>query len=402
MMKLSSSIACFCYLFMIIISLYSVEAREVVYNVVTKFGANPDGKTDTTNSFLNAWKTACNSAGYSSAIIYVPRGKYVLNQAIFKGRCKNNIYITFQIDGILLSPKDYSVLGKTGKWIAFEDVSRVSIKGGTIDARGMALWSCKLAEKKCPAGATQSLLFSNSKDITITGLTSINSQMFHIVINGCQNVHMEGVKVKASGKSPNTDGIHVQQSTNVNIISATIMTGDDCISIGPGTFHLWIEKVVCGPGHGISIGSLGKGFDEPGVQNVTVKSVTFSNTENGLRIKTWGRPSDGFVRGVNFQGARMNNVNNPIIIDQNYCPHNEDCPDQISGVQISDVHYKDISGTSATRVAVNFDCSSKNPCKDITLQNVKLTYRNQPAHATCINADGSASGFVEPASCLSK
>ncbi|KAI3848295.1 hypothetical protein MKX03_003063 [Papaver bracteatum] len=402
MMKLSSSSACFWYVFMIIMSLYSVKAREVVYNVVTKFGANPDGKTDATNSFLIAWKTACNSAGYNSAIIYVPRGKYVLNQAIFKGQCKNNIYITFQIDGILLSPKDYSVLGQTGKWIAFEDVSRVSIKGGTIDARGMALWSCKLAEKKCPAGATQSLLFSNSKDITVAGLTSINSQMFHIVINGCQNVHMEGVKVKASGTSPNTDGIHVQSSTNVNIIGATIMTGDDCISIGPGTFHLWIEKVVCGPGHGISIGSLGKGFDEPGVQNVTVKSVTFSNTENGLRIKTWGRPSDGFVRGVNFQGAKMNNVNNPIIIDQNYCPHNEDCPDQISGIQISDVHYKDITGTSATRVAVNFDCSSKKPCKDITLENIKLTYRNQPAHATCINADGSASGFVEPASCLSR
>lgn len=75
--------------------------------------------------------------------------------------------------------------------------------------------------------------------------------MFHIVINGCQNVHMEGVKVIAAGNSPNTDGIHVQRSINVAIINSAIRTGDDCISIGPGTKNLWIEHITCGPGHGI-------------------------------------------------------------------------------------------------------------------------------------------------------
>ncbi|OVA11048.1 Glycoside hydrolase [Macleaya cordata] len=382
-----------------ILSSASATDDELVYNVV-KLGAKPDGKTDSTKSFLNAWNSACNSA-VSSAIIYVPRGMFVLSQVIFTGQCKNT-HITFQIDGTLLAPRDYHVLGNAEKWIAFDDVAGVSIKGGIIDGRGMPLWSCKLAgQKKCPDGAT-SLLFRNSKDIKISGFTSINSQMFNIVINGCQNVHVEDVKVKSAGNSPNTDGIHVQSSTNIAIIGANIKTGDDCISIGPGTSNLWIEHIACGPGHGISIGSLGKGFDEPGVQNVTVKTVTFSNTENGLRIKTWGRPSDGFVRGVRFEGATMNYVYNPIIIDQNYCPHNEDCPDQVSGVKISDVSYKDIQGTSATRVAVNFDCSSKNPCRDITVESVKLTYRNQPAVSSCINADGSAYGFVEPASCFNK
>jgi len=79
----------------------------------------------------------------------------------------------------------------------------------------------------------QSLEFSNSNNIAITGLASLNSQLFHIVINGCQNVKVQGVKVSAAGNSPNTDGIHVQSSTGVTILNSRIGTGDDCVSIGP-------------------------------------------------------------------------------------------------------------------------------------------------------------------------
>ena len=97
----------------------------------------------------------------------------------------------------------------------------------------------------------QTLEFSNSNNIVVSDLTSLNSQMFHIVVNGCQKVKMQGVKVTAAGNSPNTDGIHVQSSSTVTILNSKIGTGDDCISIGPGTSNLWIENVACGPGHGI-------------------------------------------------------------------------------------------------------------------------------------------------------
>ena len=70
-------------------------------------------------------------------------------------------------------------------------------------------------------------------------------------------------------------------------------------------------------------------MQEPGVKNVTVKTVTFSGTDNGLRIKTWAKPSNGFVAGVLFQHAVMINVQNPIIIDQNYCPSGGKCPGQV-------------------------------------------------------------------------
>ena len=78
-----------------------------------------------------------------------------------------------------------------------------------------------------------------------------------------------------------------------------------------------------------SIGSLAKDLEEEGVQNVTVKTAIFKGTQNGLRIKSWARPSSGFVQGVLFLDVEMLNVQNPIVIDQNYCPHNLNCPGQV-------------------------------------------------------------------------
>ncbi|KAF8388649.1 hypothetical protein HHK36_027326 [Tetracentron sinense] len=371
------------------------SANTAVYDVV-KLGAKPDGRTDSTRSFLSAWGGAC--ASITPAMIYVPKGRFLLKSATFAGNCKNSD-ITIRIDGTLVAPSDYRVIGNAGNWLLFEGVTGVSIYGGILDGQGSGLWACKAAGNSCPSGAT-SLGFTRSKNIVINGLTSLNSQMFHVVINGCQNVNIRGVKITASGNSPNTDGIHVQLSTGVTIMNSGIKTGDDCISVGPGTKNLWIEQIACGPGHGISIGSLGKETQEPGVQNVTVKTVVFTGTQNGLRIKAWGRPSTGFVTGVLFQHAVMNNVQNPIVIDQNYCPRNEGCPGQVSGVQISQVTYQDIHGTSATEVAVKFDCSPKHPCRGIRLEDVKLTYQNKPAESSCANAGGTAYGFVEPTSCL--
>lgn len=97
----------------------------------------------------------------------------------------------------------------------------------------------------------QSLAIANSNNVLVYGLSSVNSQMFHIVVNGCNNVAVVGANVVAPWNSPNTDGIHVQLSTGVTILNSKIGTGDDCISIGPGAKNLWIEGVACGPGHGI-------------------------------------------------------------------------------------------------------------------------------------------------------
>ncbi|XP_064934507.1 2-alkenal reductase (NADP(+)-dependent) [Musa acuminata AAA Group] len=230
---------------------FLVPGNDAVFDVV-KFGAKADGSADSARSFLKAWSYACNS--WSPATVYVPAGKFLVTQAVFRGPCKNSM-IKFLIQGTLVAPSGSS---GSDQWIAFSGVNGVSISGGgTIDGGGSRLWACKLAGRSCPRG-TSSLTFVNSKNIAVDGLTSIDSKLFHIVVLRCQNVKLSRVNIVASGNSPNTDGIHVQMSTGVDILQANIRTGDDCISVGPGTAHLWIERVFCGPGHGISIGSLGR------------------------------------------------------------------------------------------------------------------------------------------------
>jgi polygalacturonase len=116
---------------------------------VIKFGAKPDGKIDSTQPFLKAWSAACSSA--SPSTIYVPKGRYLLKATVFRGPCKNKI--TVQIDGTLVAPTDYRALGNSGYWILFIKVNRVSVFGGTLDAKGAGFWACRKSGQNCPVGA---------------------------------------------------------------------------------------------------------------------------------------------------------------------------------------------------------------------------------------------------------
>ncbi|XP_004139061.1 polygalacturonase [Cucumis sativus] len=364
---------------------------------IVNLGAKPDCKTDASHALQSAWARAC--ASKVASTVYVPKGRFYVQSGNFIGPCNNNS-ITFLIDGTLVASSDFTVLAKSRTWISFSHINGLSIYGGVLDGQGTTLWACKNSGiNTCSLGAT-TLEVSDSQNILINGLSSVNSQMYHIVVYDCQDVKIQGVKVLAASNSPNTDGIHVERSSNVAILNSNISTGDDCISIGPGTSHLWMERLACGPGHGISIGSLGKWWEEAGVKNVTLKTAHFKGTMNGVRIKSWGRPSNGSAKNILFQHIVLDNVTNPLIIDQNYCPHNQGCPNQASGVKISNVTYKDIRGTSATEVGINFECSPARPCNQIRLEDVKLIFKDQIAQAWCEYATGTTLGLVQPSNCL--
>lgn len=65
---------------------------------------------------------------------------------------------------------------------------------------------------------------------------------------------------------------------------------------------------------------------------------------------------------------------------------------------MENVVYKNILGTSASDVAVKFDCSKSNPCEGIVLQNINLQKQGgNAAQAECnniVNLD--QIGFVSP------
>ena len=82
-------------------------------------------------------------------------------------------------------------------------------------------------------------------------ITSLNSKFFHIALVGCRDFTGSELSIFAPDESPNTDGIHLERSTNVHLSRSIIGTGDDCISVGQGNSEITITNITCGPGHGI-------------------------------------------------------------------------------------------------------------------------------------------------------
>ena len=73
-----------------------------------------------------------------------------------------------------------------------------------------------------------------------------------------------------------------------------------------------------------------------------------------------------------------------------------------SQVQIQDVKYRNIRGTSSSKVAVAFECSKRKPCENIELNNINLTYRGAEGvvASSCSNNKGTANGQQQPGSCI--
>jgi len=71
----------------------------------------------------------------------------------------------------------------------------------------------------------QALHICNCNNLTINGITSIDSPKSHISIKNCHYVAISKINILAPENSPNTDGIDISYSTNVNIFDSTIQTG---------------------------------------------------------------------------------------------------------------------------------------------------------------------------------
>eukprot|EP01018_Ginkgo_biloba_P016347 Gb_05788 [translate_table: standard] len=406
------------------------------WNISTKmvsvddFGAIGDGLTDDTQAFENAWKEACFSA---PSVFLVPEGKQYLVEPInFSGPCPSPI--TVQVSGTIIAPEDPNVWEETNssQWLGFHGVNDITVEGGgTIYGRGEKWWaeSCKINKTNPCRSAPTALRFESSNNLMLRNLTVLNSQQIHITFRNCVGVEANLLEVKADENSPNTDGIHVSASKFVIVKNSIIGTGDDCISIVSDSFNILIQNVSCGPGHGISIGSLGKANSDAQVSNVVVDGASFHNTTNGLRIKTWQGGSgfaqdiglriktwqggSGFAQDIIFQNVVMDNVSHPIIIDQYYWQGIEKgenlgiriyimCPDvQTSAVKVSEVAYMNVKGTSATKEVVRFACSQSVPCNNIFLAGIDLTLTSgDTPTAFCENAMGFSIGLVTPPPCF--
>ncbi|GMP87392.1 hypothetical protein CsSME_00039785 [Camellia sinensis var. sinensis] len=230
-----------------------------------------------------AWDIACL---FESGVLLVPFSySFMIQSTIFTGPCQSGF--VFQVDGTLMPPDGPDLWpdsNSKNQWLIFYRINEISLQGGgLIDGRGKKWWDLPCKPYK---GANRT---------TLSG--------------PCD--------------SP--------------------IVSDDCVSIGSGYYDVDIRNLTCGLGHGISIGSLGNHNTRACVSNVTVRDTVIKQSDNGVRIKTW-QGGHGAVSGIMFSNVHMENVRNPIMIDQFYCL-SKDCSNQTTAVFVSDIIYMNIKGT---------------------------------------------------------
>ncbi|XP_042751987.1 probable polygalacturonase At3g15720 [Lactuca sativa] len=376
-------------------------ASATTFNVMS-YGAKGDGNTDDSKAFIRAWEGLCGDKSPDPTLI-IPSGKtFLIKPVAFNGPCKSpRVYI--KLLGKITAPKTLKRwTGCVGKdfWISFSWVHGLTIDGpGQINGQGSIWWGKKVKTETC--NHPSALHFNKCDGLRIRGTTHINSPMMHISIYDCKGVDVGHLRILAPGDSPNTDGIDISASSHVNIHDSTIQTGDDCVAINGGTYDINVTRVFCGPGHGISIGSLGENRGYDTAEQIHVRNCNITGTTNGLRIKTvpYGR---GYARRILFQDIHLVNVENPIIIDQHYCTNYEHAfcpaPPDALAVKVSDVTYTNIHGFSATKQAITFNCSGKFKCTGIRTNNVRITGDGDFAY--CENAEGRFVATTPSVSCM--
>nr|XP_027190498.1 probable polygalacturonase At3g15720 [Cicer arietinum] len=280
-----------------------VDRNNNIYNVM-QYSARGDGKSDDSQAFLTAWNSTCEAQGAATLVI-PPRLSFLVNNLIFTGPCKATS-ITIQV----ISVNGLTIDGHNS---------------GSIDGYGSTWWECRSCARPI------AVYFNHCNNLTVNNLRVSNSAGAHIAINGCNGATFSGLLVQCEC--------------------------DDCIAINGGSSYINATRLVCGPGHGISIG-LGKDHSYETVEEVHVHNCTFIGTTNGARIKTFLGGS-GYARKITFDQIYLQNVSNPIIIDQHY------------GVKVSEVTYHGIDGTSASDIAIKLDCSSLG-CSNIVMDQINI------------------------------
>ncbi|XP_047962057.1 polygalacturonase At1g48100-like [Salvia hispanica] len=174
---------------------------------VLSYGAKGDGVADDTNAFEEAWADACKVQG---STVLIPSGSVFLVKLVaFSGpNCQSNI--VFQLDGKIIAPTNSGAWGKgLLQWLDFSKLKGIAIRGQDDDS--------DLVINRMPSTKPTALRFYGSTDVTVTGITIQNSPQTHLKFDNCIGVQVFGISISSPGNSPNTDGIHLQNSQDVVI-----------------------------------------------------------------------------------------------------------------------------------------------------------------------------------------
>ena len=290
-------------------------------------------------------------------------------------------------------------------------VSDVGLTGpGTIDGQGQSGWWSLASEARnhlkqgdsqwfsqrwpgIPAanGMPRPWLieFDHVQGAKINQPRVINSPMWNVVLRNSQNIVMTNSSVTNPPDSPNTDGVDIVSSQNITLRHLTLSTGDDDVSVKSGlagsgkaaaSRDITIDDLDVLRGHGISVGS----ETANGIGRITLNDLTFTGTDNGLRIKS-GRDRGNRIGPLIADHLKMSHVRVPLVITDSYGGNGGYSADSVSAISpervtrytpfIHDISVNHLTATGADSAGI-ISGLPEALLKNISLKNIKISARH--------------------------
>lgn len=325
-------------LLLFILALFVSGAKAGIYSV-KDFNAVPDGKTLTTANIQTAIDHCAQNGG---GIVNLPKGDYLVGTL----NLRSGVEFHFEHGARLIATTDLSQFQRHNTELAgvfyTEDASNVAITGlGTIFGQGMELMYADSAKvvgpddrkllrqgdnfRKVESGVAdgplypkdrfhQMVIFSNCTDVTLTDFTCIDAPYWTFLIVHCDRVQVRGLKIDNNLLIPNSDGLDVISSSNVNISDCYFSCGDDAIVLAGYDWHFGDPgfKYINRPSKNINVSNcilrsrssairIG-GWDQNPMSNYSFSNITIFDSNTGINLTV--RDSGG-IENVFFNNIRI-------------------------------------------------------------------------------------------------
>jgi polygalacturonase len=400
---------------------------------LTDYGAIGDGKSINTEAFTKAI-AAIKAAGGGQLI--VPKGEFLTGPMVLVSHMdlhlEDGAKIQFPSDWATFAqalptpdaaPEDRPNAGASTEPTASfgrgnaggipgliygNNLTDVAVTGsGAIDGGGSLFWGAFVAQREAAArrGSTadipatarsqtnpgdfaavrqrvrrpRTIVLQNAKRVRLQGVEITNSPNFHVVPTHCEDVLIDGLRVKAPYNSPNTDALDPISCTRVIIRNCVLDVGDDNVAIKTIVGYpslpaqdILVENCTCLHGHGISVGSETYG----GIQRVLVRNCTFDGGDQAIRIKS-ARDRGNILSDFTFSNIQMKNIaKTAISINLYYQNPQAQKSRESETVTPKTPHLSDVHIDHVTGVACNKACDlvglPEAPIEDIAFSDVSV------------------------------
>jgi polygalacturonase len=322
----------------VLLCAFALTSKASVYNVMD-FGAINNGRDLTT---IHIQKTIDKCFLDGGGVVYIPKGEYLVGTL----NLKSNVEFHLETGAVIKATTDLSQYQKHNEQLAgvfyTEDSHDVSITGsGKIFGQGMEFmyrdsakvirgdvnkyirqkYDFRKVEKGLGDGPVmprdryhQMIIFSNCTNVAIRDFEVIDAPYWTFLIVHCNRVSVTDISINNNLLIPNSDGLDINSSSNVNVSGCIITCGDDAIVLAGYAHHFGDPgyKDILNPSQNINVSNcilqsrssgirIG-GWDQNHMSNYNFSNITIFDSNCGINITV---RDSGSVQNVNFTNIRI-------------------------------------------------------------------------------------------------